>query len=132
MQIKKRIFSSGIILKDLISQSGPMKVVRKVRSVYSSTVNQGLFGSVMLLWAITTVQQLGNLLKQGMEKTLQKAQQVLRTGLIKFFGQVLVVLRKAHHQVRSMSKKVQPKGNVYKAIKNTEAVELIEQNRNND
>ena len=116
-------------LKDSILQSGPLKVARKVKSVYSKTANQGLFGSVMLLWDITTVQQLGSLLKQGMVKILQKVLQVLLIGLIKFFGLVLAGVRKVHQSLKNMLNEVQPKGNIYRAIKGTEFVEIIENNR---
>jgi hypothetical protein len=114
-------------LKDLILQSGPLKVVRKVRSVYSKTADQGLFGSVMLLWVTTIPQKLGSLLKQGMEKISQKVQQVLRTGQTKFYGQVKGVRRSLLQKVNELLKEPEVKlsGNVFKANKGEETVTQI-------
>jgi hypothetical protein len=119
-----------MVFLDSIRQFEPLRVVRKVKSLYSKTANQGLFGSVMLLWGITTVQKLGNHLKRGMVKILQKVLRVPLIGLIKFFGLVLVGVRKIHQSLNDMLKAVSPKGNVYKAIKGTEFVNIVEDNRN--
>jgi hypothetical protein len=121
-------------LKDLILQSGPLKVVKKVRSVYSRVGSPALFASVMLLWVTTIPQKLGSLLKQGMEKISQKVQQVLHTGQTKFYGQVKAVRRKALLKANEWLREPEVKlsGRVYKAVKDTETVELVENNKNND
>tara|TARA_E500000318_G_scaffold28882_2_gene28914 strand:+ start:142 stop:507 length:366 start_codon:yes stop_codon:yes gene_type:complete len=118
-------------LKDLMFVSYAAKVVRKVKSAYSKTANQGLFGSVMLLWAITTVQKLGSHLRLVMLRTLQKVLRVPLIGLINVFGLVEVGVRKILLSLNDMLRAVGPKGNVYKAIKGTESVEIVEDNRTN-
>jgi hypothetical protein len=85
----------------------------------------------MLLWGITTVQKLGSHLKRGMVKILQKVLRVPLIGLIKFFGLVQGVAQKIHQSLNDMLKAVSPKGNIYKAIKDTEFVEIVENNRDN-
>ena len=91
-------------LKDLTVVSSVLKAVRKVKWAYSSTANQGLFGSVMLLWGITIVQKLGSHLRLVILKTLRKVRQVLHTGLTNVYGQAGVVLKKVHQKVKSMLK----------------------------
>mgnify|MGYP003110745071 FL=1 len=115
-------------LKDLILQSGPLKVVRKVRSVYSRVGSPALFASVMLLWATTIPQKLGSLLKQGMEKISQKVRQVLHTGQTKFYGQVKAVRRKALLKANEWLREPEVKlsGNVFKANKGEETVTQVE------
>ena len=120
-----------MVFLDSIRQFEPLRVERKVKSLYSKTANQGLFGSVMLLWVITTVQKLGSHLRLVMLRILQKALRVPLIGLIKFFGLVQGVAQKSHQSLRNMLKAVSPKGNIYKAIKDTEFVEIIENNRDN-
>jgi len=114
-------------LKDLILQSGPLKVVRKVRSVYSRTGSPDLFASVTLLWVTTIPQKLGNLSKQGMEKILQKAQQVLRTGQTKFYGRVSQARRSLLLKAKRLLKEPEVKlsGNVFKANVGEETVTQI-------
>jgi len=118
-------------LKDSIMQSGPLKVVRKVKSVYSRVGSPDLFASVTLLWVTTIPQKLGNLLKLGMGKILQKAQQVLRTGQTNVYGQVSRVRRSLRLKVNEWLKEPEVKlsGRVYKAIPDTEEVELIEEKK---
>jgi hypothetical protein len=114
-------------LKDSIMQSGPLKVVRKVRSVYSRVGSPDLFASVTLLWVTTIPQKLGNLLKLGMGKILQKVQRVLRTGLTKFYGQVSRVRRSLRQKANVLLKEPEVKlsGNVFKANKDEETVTQI-------
>ena len=118
-----------MVFLDSIKQLEPLKAVRKVRSLYSKTGSPALFASVTLLWVTTIPQKLGNLLKHVMQKTLQKVLPVPLTGLIKFFGLVQGGVQKVLLSLRNMLKAVSPKGNVYKAVKGTEAVEIIENNR---
>ena len=92
--LKRKITSlKNIVLKGLTLLLGLLKVVKKVKWVYLKTANQGLFVSVILLWVTTIPRKLGNHLKLGMGLILQKAQQVLRTGQTKFYGQVSRVRR---------------------------------------
>ena len=92
--LKRKITSlKNIVLKGLTLLLGLLKVVKKVKWVYSKTANQGLFVSVILLWVTTIPRKLGNLLKLGMVRILQKVRQVLRTGQTKFYGQVSRVRR---------------------------------------
>jgi len=67
--------------------------------------------------------------KHVMLKILQKVLQVPLIGLIKFFGLVQGGVKKVLLNLRNMLKAVSPKGNVYKAIKGTESVEILENNR---
>jgi hypothetical protein len=120
-----------MVLKDLTLVSFVLKGIRKVKLAYSSTANQGLFGSVMLLWGITIVQKLGSHLRLVMLRTLQKVLRVPLIGLINVFGLVEGGVRKILRSLNDMLKAVSPKGNVYKAIKGTEFVEVIENNRDN-
>ena len=92
--LKRKITSlKNIVLKGLTLLLGLLKVVKKVKWVYLKTANQGLFVSVILLWVTTIPRKLGNLLKLGMVRILQKVRQVLRTGQTKFYGQVSRVRR---------------------------------------
>jgi hypothetical protein len=90
---KKNNFLKKHNLKRFNSAVRLLKVVKKVKWVYLKTANQGLFVSVILLWVTTIPRKLGNHLKLGMGLILQKAQQVLRTGQTKFYGQVSRVRR---------------------------------------
>jgi hypothetical protein len=64
-----------------------------------------------------------------MVKILQKVLRVPLIGLIKFFGLVQGVAQKVLLSLRNTLKAVSPKGNVYRAVKGTEAVEIVENNR---
>jgi hypothetical protein len=115
-------------LKNSIMQSGPLKVVRKVKSVYSKVGSPDLFASVTLLWVTTIPQKLGNLSKQGMVLILKKVQQVLRTGQTKFYGQVSQARRSLLLKAKRMLKEPEVKlsGNVFKANVGEETVTQIE------
>ena len=115
--------------KDLMFVSYALKVIRKVRLVYSLTGSPSLFASVTLLWVTTIPQKLGNLLKHVMQKISQKVRQVLRTGLTNVYGQVKAVRRKALLKVRKWLEEPEVKlsGRVYKAVKDKETVELIKE-----
>ena len=127
--LKRKItFLKNTISKGLTLLLGLVKVVKKVRSVYSKTANQGLFASVTLLWVTTIPQKLGNLLKLGMGKILQKVQRVLRTGQTKFYGQVSRVRRSLRQKANVLLKEPEVKlsGNVFKANKGEETVTQID------
>ena len=114
--LKRKITSlKNIVLKGLTLLLGLLKVVKKVKWVYSKTANQGLFVSVILLWATTIPRKLGNLLKLGMVRILQKVRQVLRTGQTKFYGQVSRVrrslLQKANVLLKEPEVKISDKDN---------------------
>jgi hypothetical protein len=115
-------------LKDLIVVSSVLRVVRKVKSVYSKTGSPDLFASVTLLWVTTIPQKLGSLLKQGMVKILQKARQVLRTGQTNVYGQVSRVRRSLLQKAKRLLKEPEVKlsGNVFKANVGEETVTQIE------
>ena len=114
--LKRKITSlKNIVLKGLTLLLGLLKVVKKVKWVYLKTANQGLFVSVILLWATTIPRKLGNLLKLGMVRILQKVRQVLRTGQTKFYGQVSRVrrslLQKANVLLKEPEVKISDKDN---------------------
>ena len=114
--LKRKITSlKNIVLKGLTLLLGLLKVVKKVKWVYSKTANQGLFASVILLWVTTIPRKLGNLLKLGMVRILQKVRQVLRTGQTKFYGQVSRVrrslLQKANVLLKEPEVKISDKDN---------------------
>ena len=114
--LKRKITSlKNIVLKGLTLLLGLLKVVKKVKWVYLKMVNQGLFVSVILLWATTIPRKLGNLLKLGMVRILQKVRQVLRTGQTKFYGQVSRVrrslLQKANVLLKEPEVKISDKDN---------------------
>jgi len=126
--LKRKITSlKSIVSKGLTPLLGLVKVARKVKSVYSKTANQGLFGSVILLWVTTIPQKLGNLLKPVMVRILQKVRQVLRTGQTKFYGQVNRVRRSLRQKVNGLLKEPEVKlsGNVFKANKGAETATQI-------
>jgi len=126
--LKRKITSlKSIVSKGLTPLLGLVKVVKKVKSVYSKTANQGLFGSVILLWVTTIPQKLGNLLKPVMVRILQKVRQVLRTGQTKFYGQVNRVRRSLRQKVNGLLKEPEVKlsGNVFKANKGAETATQI-------
>ena len=93
------------------------------------TGSPSLFASVTLLWVTTIPQKLGNLLNQGMQKILQKVQQVLRTGQTNVYGRVSQARRSLRLKVNEWLKEPEVKlsGRVYKAIKDKETVELIKE-----
>ena len=64
-------------------------------------------------------------------RILQKVLRVPLIGLINVFGLVEVGVRKILLSLNDMLRAVGPKGNVYKAIKGTEFVEIVEDNRTN-
>jgi len=126
--LKRKITSlKSIVSKGLTPLLGLVKVVKKVKSVYSKTANQGLFASVILLWVTTIPQKLGNLLKPVMVRILQKVRQVLRTGQTKFYGQVNRVRRSLRQKVNGLLKEPEVKlsGNVFKANKGEETATQI-------
>ena len=126
--LKRKITSlKNIVLKGLTLLLGLLKVVKKVKWVYSKTANQGLFVSVILLWVTTIPRKLGNLLKLGMVKILQKVRQVLRTGQTKFYGQVNRVRRSLRQKANVLLKEPEVKlsGNVFKANKGKETATQI-------
>lgn len=114
--LKRKITSlKNIVLKGLTLLLGLLKVVKKVKWVYLKMVNQGLFVLVILLWVTTIPRKLGNLLKLGMVRILQKVRQVLRTGQTKFYGQVSRVrrslLQKANVLLKEPEVKISDKDN---------------------
>ena len=126
--LKRKITSlKNIVLKGLTLLLGLLKVVKKVKWVYLKTANQGLFVSVILLWVTTIPRKLGNLLKLGMVKILQKVRQVLRTGQTKFYGQVNRVRRSLRQKANVLLKEPEVKlsGNVFKANKGKETATQI-------
>jgi len=126
--LKRKITSlKSIVLKGLTLLLGLVKVVKKVKSVYSKTANQGLFASVTLLWVTTIPRKLGNLLKPVMVRILQKVRQVLRIGQTKFYGQVNRVRRSLRQKVNGLLKEPEVKlsGNVFKANKGEETATQI-------
>ena len=106
-----------------------LKVIRKVRLVYSLTGSPSLFASVTLLWVTTIPQKLGSLLNHAMQKISQKVRQVLRTGQTNVYGQVKAVRRKVLLKVKKLLEEPEVKlsGRVYKAVKDKETVELIKE-----
>ena len=120
-----------MVLKDLIVVSSVLKVIKKVRLVYLSTGSPSLFASVTLLWVTTIPQKLGSLLNHAMQKILRKARQVLRIGQTNVYGRVATARRSLRLKVNEWLKEPEVKlsGRVYKAIPDTEEVELIEEKK---